>query len=61
MDKMEYLEQALEAVRTFKPMSEQEVTALLGRTAEAASNGEYELFKTETRFDATAHNPQWLG
>jgi len=61
MDKMEILEQALEAARTFKPMNEQEVAALLGRTAEAASEGKFELFKTETRFDATAHNPQWLG
>jgi aryl-alcohol dehydrogenase-like predicted oxidoreductase len=61
MDKMEFLEQALEAARTFKPMSEQEVAALLGRTAESASEGKFELFKTETRFDATAHNPQWLG
>jgi hypothetical protein len=51
----------LEAARTFKPMNEQEVAALLGRTAEAASEGKFELFKTETRFDATAHNPQWLG
>jgi aryl-alcohol dehydrogenase-like predicted oxidoreductase len=61
MDKMEILEQALEAARTFKPMDDQEVAALLGRTAEAASEGKFELFKTETRFDATAHNPQWLG
>src|SRR5882762_10597540 len=61
IDKMEILEQALEAARTFKPMNEQEVAALLGRTAEAASEGKFELFKTETRFDATAHNPQWLG
>lgn len=61
MDKMEYLEQAFEAVRTFKPMSEGEIAALLGRTADAASEGKFELFKTETRFDATAQHPQWLG
>jgi len=61
MDKMEILEQALEAARTFKPMNQQEIAALLARTAEAASEGKFELFKTETRFDATAHNPQWLG
>ena len=61
MDKMEILQQALEATRTFKPMSEQQIAALLGQTAEAASEGKFELFKTETRFDATAHNPQWLG
>jgi hypothetical protein len=61
MDKMEFLDQALEAARTFKPLNEQQVAALLGRTAEAASEGKFELFKTETRFDATAQHPQWLG
>jgi predicted aldo/keto reductase-like oxidoreductase len=61
MDKMEFLEQTLEAARTFKPMNEQQITALLGRTAESASNGNYETFKTDTRFDATAQHPQWLG
>jgi hypothetical protein len=61
MDKMEILEQALEAARTFKPMNEQEIAALLGRIAEAASEGKFELFKTETQFEATAHDPQWLG
>src|SRR6266850_63793 len=61
MDKMEILEQALEAARTFKPMNQQEIAALLARTAEAASEGKFELFKTETRFDATAQHPQWLG
>ncbi len=61
MDKMQILEQALEAARTFKPMSQSEVAEVLGKTAHAASTGKYELFKTDTRFDATAHNPQWLG
>jgi aryl-alcohol dehydrogenase-like predicted oxidoreductase len=61
IDKTEILQQALEATRTFKPMNEQEIAALLSRTSEAASEGKFELFKTETRFDATAHNPQWLG
>jgi hypothetical protein len=23
--------------------------------------GEFELFKTSTRFDGTANNPQWMG
>ncbi len=61
MDKMEYLNQALEAARTFKPLNEPEIAALLGKTAEAAASGKYELFKTNTNFDATAHNPKWLG
>jgi aryl-alcohol dehydrogenase-like predicted oxidoreductase len=61
IDRMEILEQALEAARTFKPMSQEAVSALLARTAEAAAAGQYEPFKTTTNFDGTAHNPQWLG
>jgi predicted aldo/keto reductase-like oxidoreductase len=61
MNKMEILNQALEAARTFQPMNEGEIASLLGRTAEAASTGKFELFKTDSGFDATAHNPKWLG
>jgi uncharacterized protein len=42
-------------------MSQQEVAALLARTAKVAANGAYELFKTSTHFDSTAHHPEWLG
>jgi predicted aldo/keto reductase-like oxidoreductase len=61
IDSMPILDQAIEAVRTFKPMSKAEVATLLARTAQAASTGKYELFKTGVRFDSTAKNPQWLG
>ena len=61
IDKTEILDQALEAARTFKPMSQSEVTALLARTAEAAASGDFEKFKTSSAFDATAHHPEWLG
>jgi aryl-alcohol dehydrogenase-like predicted oxidoreductase len=61
IDSMTVLEQALEAARTFKPMTQAEVTSLLDRTRVAASNGEFELFKTTPRFDGTAANPKWLG
>jgi hypothetical protein len=61
IDGLEILEQALETARTFKPMSGDEVRALLGKTAQAASRGEFELFKTTSLFDATATNPEWLG
>jgi aryl-alcohol dehydrogenase-like predicted oxidoreductase len=60
-DSMEILEQALEAVRTFQPMSAAQVQALLSRTREAAANGEFELFKTSSIFDSTATHPDWLG
>jgi len=60
-DSMKILQQALEAARTFRPMSEQQVAALLAKTEQAAKNGKYEEYKTTTNFDSTAHNPQWLG
>jgi len=61
VDKQKILDQALEAARTFKPMSQSEVASLLARTAEAAANGDFEKFKTSSAFDATAHHPEWLG
>jgi aryl-alcohol dehydrogenase-like predicted oxidoreductase len=61
VDSMEVLEQALETAHTFQPMSQAEVGALLAKTAKAASQGEFELFKTTSVFDSTATNPAWLG
>ncbi len=61
IDSPQILDQALEAVRTFKPMDKAQVAALLERTREAAARGQYELYKTADRFDSTAKNPQWLG
>jgi predicted aldo/keto reductase-like oxidoreductase len=61
IDNMKVLDQAVEAAQTFKPMSKDAVPHLLARTAAAAGTGRYELFKTESRYDGTAHNPQWLG
>jgi aryl-alcohol dehydrogenase-like predicted oxidoreductase len=60
-DSLEILDQAFEAARTFRPMSERQVAALLARTADAASGGEFELFKTSSIYDATASHPNWLG
>jgi uncharacterized protein len=55
------LNQALDAARTFKPMSEAEVASLVERTSGAAQEGKYELYKTTADFDGTAHKPQFLG
>jgi aryl-alcohol dehydrogenase-like predicted oxidoreductase len=60
-ESMENLEQALTAARTFEPMSEEQVKNLLGKTTQAASRGEYELFKTTSIYDGTATHPEWLG
>jgi aryl-alcohol dehydrogenase-like predicted oxidoreductase len=61
IDSMEILNQAVEAARTFRPMSEKEVKRLLAKTADVAAQGAFEPFKTTSIFDATAINPEWLG
>lgn len=60
-ESMKILDQAIEAVRTFKPMSQEQVQALLNKTRLTAAKGQYELFKTTDQFDSTAKNPEWLG
>jgi hypothetical protein len=60
-DSLPVLEQALHAARSFRPLSEAAVAALLERTARAARDGKYELYKTTHHFDGTYQNPQWLG
>ena len=60
-DSMQILQQALEAARSFKPMSEDDVAALLAKTSTAGAKGEFEQYKTTHNFDGTYHNPQWLG
>src|SRR5229473_1479560 len=61
IDSLKVLDQALEAAHSFKPMSREAVARLLARTSAAAATGRFELFKTGSRYDGTAHNPQWLG
>jgi hypothetical protein len=60
-DSVVRVEQALEAARTFRPLSETEVSALLAKTAAPGARGEFEPFKTTNSFDGTVHNPKWLG
>jgi uncharacterized protein len=60
-ESMAILQQALDAARSFKPMSKDEVAQLLAKTAGAAGKGEFELYKTTHNFDGTFQNPQWLG
>jgi len=61
MDKMEYLEHALDVVKNFKRLSAQQVEALGAKAKNAALAGGYELYKTTNHFDATAQHPDWLG
>ncbi len=55
------LDQAFEAVKTFKPMDKATVAELLERSKPYALQGKYELFKTSATFDGTAKNAAWLG
>ena len=61
IDSMEILDQAIEAVRTFHPISNEDLKVLLAKTAAAAATGRFEPFKTTSIFDGTAQNPEWLG
>lgn len=61
IDSMKILKQAFHAAATFKPLSRPQVSKLRAKSAEAALNGEFELFKTTSIFDSTAMHPEWLG
>jgi aryl-alcohol dehydrogenase-like predicted oxidoreductase len=61
IDKLEYVDQACEAARTYASMTPDAVRRLLERTQQVAPGGRFEPFKTTSIFDATAMNPAWLG
>jgi hypothetical protein len=58
---MAILEQALAAARGFRPMTSEQVGAILAATATVADNGKYELYKRTGRFDGTTQHPEWMG
>jgi hypothetical protein len=59
-DSMDRLNQAFEAARTFKPLTESQLSALLDKTRAVALTGKLEGFKTTAQFDGTASHPQWM-
>ena len=59
-ESMDRLEQALAAVKSFKPLTDQAKQALLDRTRQLAMMGTLEKFKTTEQFDGTAKNPSWM-
>ena len=61
IDSEKILDQAFEATKTFKPMSGDEVAALVAKTKSFATEGKYEFFKTSSHFDSTAKHADWLG
>jgi uncharacterized protein len=61
IDSPAILDQAFDAVRSFRPMNDQQVAAILAKTKDAAMTGAFELFKTSSHYDGTIRNPSWLG
>lgn len=61
MDNMDRLDQAIEAVKTFKPWTKEELAAVLDKTRTAAATGSEERFKTSNVYDGTSRNPAWMG
>jgi len=61
MDSMPILEQAFQAIESYRPMTVEQVGQILAKTRQAAESGEFELFKTTSIYDSTASNAEWLG
>ncbi len=61
IDHAPILQQALDAVRTYAPMTPEQRAAILAKTAKVAADGSTERYKVSEQFDGTVHNPHWLG
>jgi len=61
IDSDKILDQAIEAAKTFKVMSSEDVSTLVAKTKSFAMEGKYEFFKTSSHFDTTAKHADWLG
>jgi predicted aldo/keto reductase-like oxidoreductase len=61
IDSMQILQQDLEAVKTFRPLTDEQLEALVRKTAKVADEAKFERFKTTNTFDSTAKHPSWLG
>jgi predicted aldo/keto reductase-like oxidoreductase len=56
-DSMAILQQALGVVKNFRPLTHAQVAAILSKTEVAATQGQYELYKTTSRFDNSSSDP----
>lgn len=61
IDSGEILAQAVALGANFQPLTSAEVDSIRDKAKFAGAHGEFELFKTSSRFDATADHPEWLG
>ncbi len=60
IDRPAILHQALQAARSWRPMTAEQQWALLARSAQAAAAGDTERYKTSTHFDGTVQHPEYL-
>ncbi len=58
IDSEKVLDQNLEIVRDFRPMTEDEMRAIETRTLKVAGDGRFELFKSSKAFDGPVHRKQ---
>ena len=61
MDQIDKVDQAIQAAKTFQPMTHEQIVDLLQRVRPVALAGTAEKFKVSNFFDGTAQNPKWLG
>jgi len=61
IDSEKVLAQAFEAVRTFKPMTAEQIATLVAKTKPYAGEGKFEFFKTSSHFDTTAKHSDFMG
>jgi len=54
------VEQAIDAAKTFTPMTKEQVASILAKTAPAGNSGRFESYKNTPLFDGTTENPGWL-
>ncbi len=61
IDKMSILQQSLDAVRSYQPLTPEQRADILAKTAAVAADGHTERYKVSHHFDSTIQHPQWLG
>lgn len=60
-DSLDVLHQALDAARSYQPLTAEEIQRLLDRTSRAAADGAFERYKTTLDHDGTRGKTEWLG
>ena len=61
IDRLELIDQAFEAVRSYQHLDAAQLGEILNRTAPLSNRGKFEPFKVDVTFDSTAKHQDWLG